>query len=115
MAEDKKLLDYLRRVTADLAQTKQQLQDAQSVGHDPIAIVSMACRYPGGVRTPEALWDLVAGGVDAVGPLPDDRGWPLDRLLADEAGRPGTSYVSEGGFLYGRHPLRRGPVRDLTA
>ncbi|WP_456243073.1 SDR family NAD(P)-dependent oxidoreductase [Streptomyces luteolifulvus] len=87
-------------MTADLAQTKQQLQDARSAAHDPIAIVSMACRYPGGVRTPEALWDLVAGGVDAVGPLPDDRGWPLDRLLADEGDRQGTSYVAEGGFLY---------------
>ncbi|GAA2408266.1 SDR family NAD(P)-dependent oxidoreductase [Streptomyces viridochromogenes] len=100
MAEDKKLLDYLRRVTADLAQTRQQLQDARDAAHDPIAIVSMACRYPGGVRTPEALWDLVAGGVDAVGPLPDDRGWPLDRLLSDQPGRQGTSYVAEGGFLY---------------
>ncbi|MFF4840760.1 SDR family NAD(P)-dependent oxidoreductase [Streptomyces collinus] len=100
MAEDKKLLDYLRRVTADLAQTKQQLQDARAAAHDPIAIVSMACRYPGGVRTPEALWDLVAHGVDAVGPLPDDRGWPLDRLLSTEADRQGTSYVAEGGFLY---------------
>ncbi|MET8584709.1 type I polyketide synthase [Streptomyces collinus] len=100
MAEDKKLLDYLRRVTADLAQTKQRLQDARAAAHDPIAIVSMACRYPGGVRTPEALWDLVADGVDAVGPLPDDRGWPLDRLLSAEADRQGTSYVAEGGFLY---------------
>ncbi|MER6468861.1 type I polyketide synthase [Streptomyces collinus] len=100
MAEDKKLLDYLRRVTADLAQTRQQLQDARTAAHDPIAIVSMACRYPGGVRTPEALWDLVADGVDAVGPLPDDRGWPLDRLLSAEADRQGTSYVAEGGFLY---------------
>ncbi|WP_411041461.1 SDR family NAD(P)-dependent oxidoreductase [Streptomyces collinus] len=100
MAEDKKLLDYLRRVTADLAQTKRQLQDARAAAHDPIAIVSMACRYPGGVRTPEALWDLVADGVDAVGPLPDDRGWPLDRLLSAEADRQGTSYVAEGGFLY---------------
>ncbi|WP_415923482.1 SDR family NAD(P)-dependent oxidoreductase [Streptomyces sp. WI03-4A] len=87
-------------MTADLAQTKQQLQDARAAAHDPIAIVSMACRYPGGVRTPEALWDLVAHGVDAVGPLPDDRGWPLDRLLSTEADRQGTSYVAEGGFLY---------------
>ncbi|WP_435887645.1 SDR family NAD(P)-dependent oxidoreductase [Streptomyces nigra] len=87
-------------MTADLAQTKQQLQDARNAAHDPIAIVSMACRYPGGVRTPEALWDLVAGGVDAVGPLPDDRGWPLDRLLSDQPDRQGTSYVAEGGFLY---------------
>ncbi|MFE7778340.1 SDR family NAD(P)-dependent oxidoreductase, partial [Streptomyces sp. NPDC057445] len=100
MAEDQKLLDYLRRVTADLAQTRQQLHEAENADREPIAIVAMACRYPGGVRTPEALWDLVAGGVDAVGPLPTDRGWPLDRLLATGSGRQGTSYVAEGGFLY---------------
>ncbi|MFF8848087.1 type I polyketide synthase, partial [Streptomyces sp. NPDC015127] len=100
MAEDQKLLDYLRRVTADLAQTKQRLHEAESADRDPIAIVSMACRYPGDVRTPEALWDLVATGTDAVGPLPADRGWPLDRLLAGGADQQGTSYVAEGGFLY---------------
>ncbi|MER6596263.1 beta-ketoacyl synthase N-terminal-like domain-containing protein, partial [Micromonospora purpureochromogenes] len=99
MAEDGKLLDYLKRVTADLTQTRQRLQEVEGVERDPIAIVAMACRYPGDVRTPEQLWDLVAGGVDAVGPLPTDRGWDLARLLADDPDRIGTSYVAEGGFL----------------
>ncbi|MGH3238872.1 MAG: beta-ketoacyl synthase N-terminal-like domain-containing protein, partial [Spirillospora sp.] len=66
---------------------------------DPIAIVGMACRYPGGVATPEDLWRLVAGGVDGVSDLPSDRGWNLAALFDPEPGRPGKSYVNQGGFL----------------
>ncbi|MFE3877346.1 SDR family NAD(P)-dependent oxidoreductase, partial [Kitasatospora sp. NPDC059146] len=67
---------------------------------DPIAIVGIGCRYPGGVRSAEELWQLVADRVDAVGPFPEDRGWRLDRLFHPDQERPGTSAAREGGFLY---------------
>ncbi|WP_415654050.1 beta-ketoacyl synthase N-terminal-like domain-containing protein, partial [Saccharomonospora xinjiangensis] len=67
---------------------------------DPIAIVGMACRLPGGVNTPAELWKLAADGVDALSGFPVDRGWDLAGLFDDDPDRAGTSYVREGGFLH---------------
>ena len=98
MANDEKLRHYLKHATADLRQTRRQVRELEDRAREPIAIIGMACRYPGGVTGPEDLWRLVADGVDAISPFPTDRGWPLDDL-ADQS-RTGASHTAEGGFVH---------------
>nr|WP_237287673.1 type I polyketide synthase [Streptomyces autolyticus] len=101
MSDQDKILDYLKRVTADLHQTRQRLREVESQEPEPIAIVGMSCRFPGGVTSPEELWELVAAGGDAIADFPTDRGWDVESLFADDPDEQGTSYTDKGGFLDG--------------
>ncbi|MEV0902541.1 type I polyketide synthase, partial [Actinoplanes sp. NPDC049802] len=96
MANEDQLVEYLRRVTADLHETRRKLRDVTEP--EPIAIVGIGCRFPGDVRSADGLWDLVSAGGDGTTEFPTDRGWDLDSLF-DPGRGSGTSYVRRGGFV----------------
>ncbi|MEU4897210.1 type I polyketide synthase, partial [Streptomyces sp. NPDC044780] len=96
------LADHLRTelVGSDAVVSGGAVTPAVAVADDPIAIVAMSCRFPGGVRSPEELWELLTAGGDAIAEFPSDRGWDLAGLYDPDPERQGTSYTREGGFLY---------------
>jgi mycoketide-CoA synthase len=95
-----RLREYVKRLAAELQETQDELRRADERDSEPIAVVGMACRYPGGVRSPEDLWTVLRDGVDAVGPFPADRGWDVEELYDPSPDAAGHSYVREGGFLH---------------
>ncbi len=96
---EEKLRDYLKRVTLDLRKAHREIDELKRARKEPIAIVGIGCRFPGAVSSPEGLWRLVEGGIDAIGDFPQDRSWDLRQLFADGPESVGGSYVREGGFI----------------
>ncbi|WP_203819206.1 beta-ketoacyl synthase N-terminal-like domain-containing protein, partial [Paractinoplanes ferrugineus] len=96
MPSENELLGYLKRVSAELHETRERLQDVEEAAREPIAVVGIGCRFPGGVSSPEELWQLVAEGRDAIGDFPVDRGWSRESLRDAESGK---EFTGGGGFL----------------
>ncbi|MFF9402334.1 type I polyketide synthase [Streptomyces sp. NPDC014744] len=95
-----KLRDYLKRATTELERSRRRVRELEEQDHEPVAVIGMGCRYPGGIRTPEDLWRIVDEGRDVVSDFPTDRGWDVDAIYDPEPGSPGRTYVRHGGFLY---------------
>ncbi|HEY0934941.1 MAG TPA: beta-ketoacyl synthase N-terminal-like domain-containing protein, partial [Trebonia sp.] len=89
------IVEALRDSLIENERLRRQNDSLMTSLSEPVAIVGMACRFPGGVRNPEGLWDLVASGTDAISGFPGNRGW-------EAAGQPDGSagYVHAGGFVY---------------
>ncbi|MHC5905837.1 SDR family NAD(P)-dependent oxidoreductase, partial [Streptomyces sp. S6] len=100
MANEETLRAYLKRAMTDLQETREKLQETLQERTEPIAVIGMGCRFPGGATTPESLWEFVAEGRDTISAFPRDRGWKESELYDEDPARPGHSYVREGGFLH---------------
>ncbi|MET9498955.1 type I polyketide synthase, partial [Streptomyces sp. NPDC006552] len=100
-ASYEKVVEALRASLEEVGALKKQNRRLADASREPVAVVGMACRLPGGVTNPEELWRLVRDGVDAVTGFPADRGWNLEGLFdPDDTGRAGTTYTDRGGFLH---------------
>ncbi|KPC93110.1 hypothetical protein ADL27_21470, partial [Streptomyces sp. NRRL F-6602] len=96
-----KVVEALRASLKETERLRRQNRDLAAAASEPVAVVAMSCRYPGGVTSPEDLWHLVASGTDAVGGFPTDRGWDLDALRDAGVDARGHSVSQRGGFLDG--------------
>ncbi|MGP4053005.1 SDR family NAD(P)-dependent oxidoreductase, partial [Streptomyces sp. 2A115] len=99
-APDEQIVQALRASLKENARLQQENSTLVAAAAEPIAIVSMACRYAGGIRGPEDLWRVVSEGTDVYTAFPEDRGWDVEGLYHPDPDNPGTTYVREGAFLH---------------
>src|ERR1044072_10054658 len=102
MESQEKLFDYLKKVSAELQRTRKRLQRLEADEREPVAVVGMGCRLPGGAVGPDQLWDLVVSGTDAISAFPQDRGWDTaDPADAERDARVGGSVYDAWEFAFG--------------
>ncbi|MGQ5640278.1 SDR family NAD(P)-dependent oxidoreductase [Streptomyces sp. EWL5.16] len=99
MEEVDKLRSYLRRAVGDAQQMRERVRELEESAREPIAVVGVGCRFPGGVTSPEGLWSVVSDGVDAMGDFPLDRGWDVEAFYDPDPEAHGKTYTRTGGFL----------------
>lgn len=99
MADEAELRRYLKKAARELYETQQRLRELEAKSSEPVAIIGMSCRFAGGVRSPEDLWDCVIAGRDLVAEFPADRGWDLDSIFAADPDTFAESAAGRGAFL----------------
>ncbi|MDX2938772.1 SDR family NAD(P)-dependent oxidoreductase [Streptomyces ipomoeae] len=100
LGTEERLARHLRRLSGALRESRARVAELEDRQCEPIAVVGIGCRFPGGVNSADDLWHLVRDGRDAISGLPTNRGWDIARLYSPDPDAPGRSYTKAGGFLH---------------